>query len=77
MSAADRLAMLLEGIDDLPLRHHEIRGNPAPLIGGFVSRIDRLKEEMITADEYRRYAHSLAAGPEGDLHGRRPRPRRP
>ena len=62
VTAADRLAMLLDRIDDLPLRHHEIRGNPAPLLGGFVSRIDRLKDEMISAEEYRRYAHSLAAG---------------
>ncbi|MEA2346575.1 MAG: ATP-dependent helicase UvrD/PcrA [Thermoleophilaceae bacterium] len=66
VSAADRLAMLLERIDELPLRHHEIRGNPAPLIGGFISRIDRLKQEMITAEEYRRYAHSLAAGQGGN-----------
>src|SRR5206468_1337905 len=32
VSAADRLALLLERIDDLPLRRHEIRGNPAPLL---------------------------------------------
>jgi superfamily I DNA/RNA helicase/RecB family exonuclease len=62
VTAADRLALLLEAIDDLPLRHHEIRGNPAPLLGSFIARIDRLKDQMIGVDEYRRYAHSLAAG---------------
>src|SRR5260221_7529666 len=46
VGAADRLALLLDRIDDLPLRRHEIRGNPAPLLAGFVERIDRLKEEM-------------------------------
>src|SRR4051794_18325227 len=45
VSAADRLALLLERIDDLPLRRHEIRGNPAPLLAGLVERIDRPQEE--------------------------------
>ena len=45
---ADRLALLLERIDDLSLRAHEIRGNPAPLLASFVSRIDRLKDEMVS-----------------------------
>ncbi len=29
VGAADRLAMLLDRVDELPLRHHQIRGNPA------------------------------------------------
>src|SRR5918996_1257238 len=53
VTPADRLALLLDRIDELSLRHHEIRGNPAPLLGSFVSRIDRLKEEMVTAEEGR------------------------
>ena len=60
VTPADRLALLLDRIDDLTLRHHEIRGNPAPLVASFISRIDRLKDEMITAADYRRYAESLA-----------------
>jgi len=59
VSAADRLALLLDRIDDLPLRRHEIRGNPAPLLASFVARIDRLKEEMVSARDYRRWAESL------------------
>ena len=51
VTPADRLALLLERIDDLTLRHHEMRGNPAPLLASFVERIDRLKDEMVTADE--------------------------
>ena len=31
VAAADRLAMLLERIDELPLRHHDLRGNPSAL----------------------------------------------
>jgi DNA helicase-2/ATP-dependent DNA helicase PcrA len=42
VSAADRLAMLLERIDDLPLRHHDLRGNPSATLGAIVQRIDRL-----------------------------------
>src|SRR3954451_20256133 len=66
VSAADRLALLLERIDDLPLRRHEIRGNPAPLLAGFVERIDRLKEEMVQSQHFRRWAEARAATAEGD-----------
>src|SRR3954452_22471642 len=67
VSAADRLALLLERIDDLPLRRHEIRGNPAPLLAGFVERIDRLKEEMVRFQDFRRWAEARAASaPDSD-----------
>src|SRR4051812_25849814 len=66
VKAADRLALLLERIDDLPLRRHEIRGNPAPLLAGFVERIDRLKEEMVGAQDFRRWAEAQAAAAESD-----------
>jgi DNA helicase-2/ATP-dependent DNA helicase PcrA len=56
VTQADRLALLLERLDELSLRAHEIRGNPAPLLASFVSRIDRLKDELVSADEYRAYA---------------------
>jgi DNA helicase-2/ATP-dependent DNA helicase PcrA len=59
VTPADRLALLLERIDDLSLRHHEIRGNPAPLLASFVSRIDRLKDELVSADELRAWAGAL------------------
>ncbi len=61
VSRADRVALLLERIDDLTLRRHEIRGNPAPLLAALLARIDRLKEEMIAPDEYRTYAERLDA----------------
>src|SRR5919109_2785812 len=61
VTPADRLALLLDRLDELSLRHHEIRGNPAPLLASFVARIDRLKEEMVTADELLRHAERLAA----------------
>jgi DNA helicase II / ATP-dependent DNA helicase PcrA len=60
VTPADRLALLLERIDDLSLRAHEIRGNPAPLLASFVSRIDRLKSEMVSAAAYQAYAERLA-----------------
>src|SRR6478736_4227043 len=66
VSPADRLALLLERIDDLPLRRHEIRGNPAPLLAGFVARIDRLKEEMVPATAFRRWAEARAAAADAD-----------
>jgi DNA helicase II / ATP-dependent DNA helicase PcrA len=66
VTPADRLALLLERLDDLSLRHHETRGNPASLLASFVSRIDRLKDEMVSAEDYCRYAEGLAADPDGD-----------
>jgi DNA helicase-2/ATP-dependent DNA helicase PcrA len=60
VTPADRLALLLERIGDLSLRAHEIRGNPAPLLASFVSRIDRLKHEMVSAADYGGYAEQIA-----------------
>ena len=59
VSAADRLAMLLERIDELPLRHHDLRGNPSATLGAIVRRIDRLKEELISAGDYAAWAATL------------------
>jgi DNA helicase-2/ATP-dependent DNA helicase PcrA len=59
VSAADRLAMLLERIDDLPLRHHDLRGNPSATLGAIVQRIDRLKDELVSAGDYAAWASSL------------------
>ncbi len=62
VSAADRLAMLLERIDDLPLRHHDLRGNPSATLGAIVQRIDRLKDELVSADDYAAWAAALPEG---------------
>src|SRR3954447_12170121 len=59
VSAADRLAMLLERIDELPLRHHDLRGNPSATLGAIVRRIDRLKDELISAADYAAWAGTL------------------
>jgi DNA helicase II / ATP-dependent DNA helicase PcrA len=60
VTPADRLALLLDRLDELTIRQHEIRGNAAPLLASFVSRIDRLKDEMVSAREYGAYATRLA-----------------
>jgi DNA helicase-2/ATP-dependent DNA helicase PcrA len=48
LGPAERLAMLLDRVEELPLRSHEIRGNPAGLLARLLERIDALKAE---ADE--------------------------
>ena len=64
--------MLLDRVSDLPLRRHEIRGNPAGLLARLLERIDTLKAEA----ERRRAAavggraEREAAG-EGDARARR------
>ncbi len=43
LGPAERLAMLLDRLGDLPLRHHDIRGNPAGLLAALLEEIDALK----------------------------------
>ncbi|HVC08127.1 MAG TPA: ATP-dependent DNA helicase [Solirubrobacterales bacterium] len=43
LAPAERLAMLLDRLDELPLRSHEIRGNPAGLLARLLERIDATK----------------------------------
>jgi DNA helicase-2/ATP-dependent DNA helicase PcrA len=45
LGRAERLAVLLDRFDSLPLRRHEIRGNPAGLLARLLARIDQLKAE--------------------------------
>jgi DNA helicase-2/ATP-dependent DNA helicase PcrA len=66
VSPADRVALLLDQLSALSLRHHEIRGNPAPLLAGFVSRIDRLKQDMVGPEELLAQTERLTAEGEGD-----------
>jgi len=67
VTRADRVALLLDCISELRLRHHEIGGNPAALLAGFVARIDRLKEEMVSAGELLSHAQArVEESSEGD-----------
>jgi superfamily I DNA/RNA helicase/RecB family exonuclease len=63
--AADRLAMLLDRLDDLSLRRHEIRGNPAGLLARLLRRIDALKAERITPARLRDWAEERERDGEG------------
>jgi DNA helicase II / ATP-dependent DNA helicase PcrA len=56
VSAPDRLAILLDRVDELPLRRHEIRGNPAGLLARLLRRIDVLKSEAVSAARLRDWA---------------------
>jgi len=69
VTPADRIAMLLERIDELPLTLHDLRGNPSAMLGSVVNRIDRLKEELISAGEYGAWAATL--GQDGDVESAR------
>src|SRR5882672_6059908 len=47
LGPAERLAMLLDRFGQLPLRRHEIRGNPAGLLARLLARIDALKADRV------------------------------
>ena len=53
--------MLLDRLDELSLRRHEIRGNPAGLLARLLRRIDALKAEGITPDRLRDWAERARA----------------
>jgi DNA helicase-2/ATP-dependent DNA helicase PcrA len=59
VTRADRLALLLDRMDELHLRGHDIAGRPAVLLAGVIDRIDRLKDELVTADDYAAWAAEL------------------
>ena len=56
LSAAERLAMLLDRADQLPLRRHEIRGNVAGLLARLIARIDALKAAAVEPERFREWA---------------------
>ncbi|MFL5907113.1 MAG: ATP-dependent helicase [Solirubrobacterales bacterium] len=62
LTPAERIAMLLDRIDELPLRRHEIRGNPAGLLARIVGRIDALKSAGVTAERFRQWSEEQAGG---------------
>ncbi len=62
---ADRLALLLDRLDELPLRRHEIRGNPAGLLAGLLERIDALRAEGIGPADVRDRARAAERGATG------------
>ncbi|TMK58370.1 MAG: ATP-dependent helicase [Actinobacteria bacterium] len=68
LGRAQRLAMLLDRLDQLPLRRHEIRGNPAGLLARLLARIDRLKAERTGPTSLSEAAQSRAeaAGDEAE-----------
>jgi DNA helicase-2/ATP-dependent DNA helicase PcrA len=60
LGPGDRLALLVDRIDELSLERHDFGGSPNALLGGFIRRIDRLKAELIGAEDYGRWASALA-----------------
>ena len=62
---ADRLALLLDRLDELPLRRHEIRGNPSGLLAGLLERIDALKAEGVGPADLRDRARAAERGAGG------------
>ena len=58
-TAADRLALLLDRVEQLTLRRHDFLGNPAAMLGSVIERIDRCKLELVTADGYTAWAAGL------------------
>lgn len=59
LSQGDRLAMLAERIDELPLQHHDFGGNSGVLLASLVRRIDRLKAELVDSGRFSEWARQV------------------
>ena len=51
LSGADRLAMLIERVDELELREHDFAGRPVKLLASLIVQIDAQKAALISAEE--------------------------
>jgi len=58
LGSDDRIALLLDRIDELPLGRHQIRGNPGALLARLISRVDALKGEGMDAGRLRARAEA-------------------
>ena len=58
LGPAERVALMLDELDRLPLRLHEIRGNPGGLLARIVTRIDALKDAGTDSTAFRSWAES-------------------
>jgi DNA helicase II / ATP-dependent DNA helicase PcrA len=56
---ADRLALLLDRVEELSLRRHDLRGRPASVLGGVIARIDGLKEAGVRPRQFSEWAFAL------------------
>ncbi len=59
VTAADRLALLLDRVDQLTLTRHDFLGNRAALLASVIERIDRCKLELVSPADYARWAAAL------------------
>ena len=58
----DRMLMLLERLDELDLREHDLRGDRGRLVADLVNRIDECRDQLVSADQYRAWADERLAG---------------
>ncbi len=59
LGPAERFAMLLDRIDRLSIVRHDFGGSANALLAGFIRRIDRLKANLVGAEEYAHWAARL------------------
>ncbi len=63
LSGADRLAMLIDRVDQLELREHDFAGRPVKLLASLIAQIDAQKAMLISADQCaQRAANAAGAG---------------
>jgi DNA helicase-2/ATP-dependent DNA helicase PcrA len=69
----DRMLMLLDRLDELDLRVHDLRGDRARLVEDLVKRIDACRDQLVSAGAYRRWAEAAVAGASSSARAHRAR----
>ena len=66
----DRMLMILDRLEELDLRVHDLRGDVARLVEDLVKRIDACRDQLVTAESYRGWAQAAvdAAASSGAAH---------
>jgi DNA helicase-2/ATP-dependent DNA helicase PcrA len=57
----DRMLMILDRLDELDLRAHDLRGDVARLVEDLVKRIDACRDQLVSAESYRGWAEAAVA----------------
>lgn len=70
----ERALLLMEHLDELELRHHDLRADRARLVDELIRRIDACRDQLVEADTYLAWAEAAVA--EAASHGQAHRAQR-
>ena len=55
-SEEERALIMLDRIGELNLMHHDLRGSPGQVVGDIIARIERCKNELVSAEDFVKFS---------------------